>query len=139
MSVLADLWAVLKGDGIRLDEAEAAALGAPAGETISLWEAMQARHGSALAHVVCLALFLVQWRHCQDQLAGVPMAPNNYLRALLLLVLFAPIAGLVRVLRHAALLAAFCLLVTVLCALAAGFVILGAARGAAGLMFFFSR
>ncbi len=36
MTALSDLWAVLHG-GIALDDAEAAALGAPAGETISLW------------------------------------------------------------------------------------------------------
>ncbi len=95
MTILSDLWAVLKGAGIRLDEEEAAALGAPAGETISIWEAMQARHGNALAHVACLALFLVQWRHCRDQLAGVPMRTQNYARAMVLLILFAPIAALV--------------------------------------------
>nr|WP_295741568.1 hypothetical protein [uncultured Acidocella sp.] len=136
---LADLWATLKGDGIQLDIDEAAALGAPRGETISLWAAMEARHGSALAHVVCLALFLVQWRHCQDQLAGVPMQPVNYLRAMLLLLIFAPGAALVWLLRQLARPAGLCLLVTVICALAAVFVVIGAARAAASLMFVFSR
>ena len=102
MTFLSDLWAVLKGDGIALDDAEAAALGAPAGETISLWMAMQARHGSALAHLACLALWLVQFRHCTDQLAGVPMRVGNYLRAAVLLVLFAPVALVIGAVRRAA-------------------------------------
>lgn len=92
---LADLRAVLRGDGIALDEAEARALGGPAGETISLWMAMRARHGSALAHLACLGLWLVQARHCRDQLAGVPMRPQNDLRAAVLLLLFAPVALLI--------------------------------------------
>lgn len=100
MTFLTDLWAVLKGDGIALDDAEAAALGAPAGETISLWMAMQARHGSALAHLACLALWLVQFRHCTDQLAGVPMRAGNYLRAAVLLVLFAPVAFVIGAVRR---------------------------------------
>ena len=100
MSAVGDLWAVLRGDGIALDEAEARALGAPGGETISLWMAMQARHGSALAHLACLALWLVQFRHCTDQLAGVPMRAGNYLRAAVLLVLFAPVAFVIGAVRR---------------------------------------
>ncbi|MDE2472920.1 MAG: hypothetical protein KGL35_30465 [Bradyrhizobium sp.] len=87
-----DLWTALKGDGIALDEAEAAALGAPNGETISIWEAMQARHGVVLARLMCIALWLVQVRHCTDQLRGVPMTRGAYARAFVLLLLFAPIA-----------------------------------------------
>ena len=55
MTYFSDLWSVLKGDGIALDETEAAMLGAPGGETLSLWTAMEARHGVWLAHVACLA------------------------------------------------------------------------------------
>ena len=100
---LSDLAAVLKGDGIALDDAEAAALGAPNGETISLWVAMAARHGNAIAHLMCLALWLVQFRHCRDELAGVPMAPSNYVRAAILLIIFAPLVfaiGAVRKVVH---------------------------------------
>ena len=95
MRAVADLRAVLRGDGIALDEAEARALGAPCGETISLWAAMRARHGSAIARLACFALWLVQARHCRDQLAGAPMATQNYVRAAVLLVLFAPLAFLI--------------------------------------------
>ena len=102
MSAVADLWAILKGDGIALDEAEARALGAPTGETISLWSAMEARHGSAVAHLVCLGLWLVQFRHCKDQLAGVPMRTGNYIRAAVLLMLFAPFAFLIGEVRRLA-------------------------------------
>ena len=146
MTFLSDLWGILKGDGVRLDEDEAAALGAPAGETISVWVAMDARHGSALAHIACLALFLVQWRHCHDQLAGVPMQPVNYLRALILLLLFAPVAAVVWVtrqivwgMRQMAKPAAFLLLVAVIGVLTSAFMVIGAAKSAAALMFFFSR
>lgn len=85
MSYLSDLWAVIKADGIALDKTEAALAGIPGGYTISLWEAMQARHGSIKAHIACALLWLVQEHHCRDQLAGVPMHPNNYVRAILLL------------------------------------------------------
>ena len=95
MSAVGDLWAVLRGDGIALDEAEARALGAPGGETISLWAAMEARHGSTVAHLVCVALWLVQFRHCRDQIVGVPMQTQNYIRAIALLLLFAPLAFLI--------------------------------------------
>ena len=94
-----DLWKVLKGEGIALDDAEAAALGAPKGETISLWVALSARHGRVLAHLACLGLWLVQLRHCRDQLAGVPMQPSNYARAIILLIVFAPIAFVVGLFR----------------------------------------
>lgn len=85
-----DLWHVLTGAGIALDKKEAEALGAPAGETISLWCAIESRHGCLIAHIACLGLYLVQFRHCRDQLAGVPMHPGNYVRAAILLVLIAP-------------------------------------------------
>ncbi|MGC9271935.1 hypothetical protein [Acidiphilium sp.] len=94
MTYLTDLYAVLKGDGIALDETEAALLGIPNGETISLYEAMQARHGSTLAHIACALLWLVQEHHCRDQLANVPMQPNNYIRAFILLCV--PIAAVAR-------------------------------------------
>lgn len=97
--MLRDLWAVLKGAGISLDVAEARALGAPSGDTISLWAAMEARHGSAFAHLACLALWIVQRHHCRDQLRNIPMAPVSYLKAGVLLVLFAPVAGIIRLLR----------------------------------------
>lgn len=90
--MIRNLWAVLRGDGIALDEAEARWLGNLHGQTISVWAAMEARHGSAFAHLVCLALWLVQANHCQDQLCNVPMRPQNDLRALALLILFAPVA-----------------------------------------------
>ncbi len=95
MTYFSDLLSVIKGDGIRLDDEEAAALGAPSGETISLWCAMQARHGSALAHIACLALYLVQWRHCHDQLAGVPMKSSNYVRAFIALIAVAPVVAII--------------------------------------------
>lgn len=86
MSYLADLWSVIKADGIALDETEAALLGAPNGETISLWAAMASRHGVWLAWVAC-AVFsvLIQWDHCHKQLLGQPMKPVNYLRAIVCL------------------------------------------------------
>lgn len=91
IAALADLWRVFKGAGITLDRDEAAALGAPSGETISLWVAVANRHGNVVAHIACLGLYLVQVRHCRDQLAGVPMQPGNYVRAAALLVLVAPL------------------------------------------------
>lgn len=92
--MLTDLWRVLKGAGLKLDEEEEEALGGPEGQTISMWMALRNRHGNALAHVFCLALYLVQFQHCRKQLAGQPMAPRNYVRAIILLVLFAPVAVL---------------------------------------------
>jgi len=101
MRILNDLWAILKGAGIQLDEAEAAALGGPKGETISYWMAMESRHGVVLAHLACLALYLVQYRHCHDQIVGVPMQPVNYLKAIALLILFAPFAFSIGAIRAA--------------------------------------
>ena len=96
MSFLADLYEVLKTGGLQLDKAEAQALGGPKGDTISVWAAMESRHGSALAHVACAAFsVLIQTHHCRDQIAGVPMETQNYVRALVGLVLFAPVAGVV--------------------------------------------
>ena len=78
----ADLWNALKGDGIALDKTEGAILGASHGETISLWAAMENRHGKWLAHIACVALsVLVQYDHCHKQLVGQPMKRLNYLRA----------------------------------------------------------
>lgn len=101
MTAIGDLWAALKGAGIALDKDEAAALGGPAGETISVWAAMSARHGNLFAHLVCLGLWLVQARHCQDQITGVPMTWWNYLKAVVLLVLFAPLVPLIWLIRRA--------------------------------------
>jgi hypothetical protein len=105
--MLNDLITILHGDCIALDKEEADALGGPAGDTISLWAAMQARHGSAFAHIVCIGLWLVQFRHCTDQLSGVHMRPQNYMRAAVCLVAFAPIVAviwsirkMVRCLKH---------------------------------------
>lgn len=101
MTAVRDLWALLKGDGIALDKAEAAALGGPARETISVWAAMAYRHGSFFAHLVCLALWVVQARHCQDQLHNVPMSTWNYVRAIIVLILFAPVAFAIGAIRRA--------------------------------------
>ncbi|MDE1906634.1 MAG: hypothetical protein KGH75_09320 [Rhodospirillales bacterium] len=139
MKFLADLWGVLKGAGLRLDHDEASALGAPWGETISIWTAMEARHGSALAHAACLALYLVQWRHCRDQLAGVPMQAGNYVRAMVLLMLFAPVAALVWTIRECAKPAALIVLAVSVGGLAAAFMLLAGAKSAAGLIYLFSR
>jgi len=92
VSYLTDLWAVLKGDGIALDKTEAALIGAPNGETISLFSAIEARHGWIAAKVMCAILWLVQEHHCRDQLTNVPMKPNNYVRAFVLLCM--PVAAL---------------------------------------------
>lgn len=83
MAYFTDLWAVLKADGIAFDETEAALLGAPGGETISLWAAMQARHGVVLATIAC-AVFsvLIQTSHCKKQMLGQPMKAGNYVRAM---------------------------------------------------------
>ena len=86
MTYLHDLYAALKGDFIALDETEAALLGAPPGETVSLYAAFEAKHGVFWAHVACLVLFAVQAHHCKKQLLGIPMATWNYLRAAILLI-----------------------------------------------------
>lgn len=86
MSYFGDIFAVLKGDGIALDETEAALIGAPNGETISLYAAMEKRHGVWLAKLACAAFsLLIQRHHCSKQLLGQPMKPLNYVRALALL------------------------------------------------------
>lgn len=99
MSPLADLWAVLKGDGIALDRDEAQWLGNQHGQTISMWAAISNRHGSLIGHLVCVALFLVQWRHCHDQLVGTPMRPSNYIRAVALMILFGPVVFVIGCVR----------------------------------------
>lgn len=82
MIYFTDLWRVLRGDGIALDKTEAALIGVPNGDTISLYTAMKARHGVFLARVGC-AVFsvLIQRHHCAKQLDGTPMKPMNYVRA----------------------------------------------------------
>lgn len=96
MTYVSDLFSVLKADGIALDETEAAILGAPSGETISLWAAMEARHGIWLARLAC-AVFsvLVQWDHCHKQLVGQPMKPMNYVRAIACLLV--PIVAIIAI------------------------------------------
>lgn len=99
MTAIRDLWRIFKGAGIALDEYEASLLGAPSGDTISVWAAISNRHGNLIAHIACLGLYLVQWQHCRDQIANVPMRPGNYLRAAVLLIVVAPIvftAGAIR-------------------------------------------
>ena len=86
MTYLRDLYAALRGDFIALDETEAALIGAPPGETVSLYAAFEAKHGVFWAHVACLVLFAVQAHHCKKQLLGIPMATCNYLRAAILLI-----------------------------------------------------
>ncbi len=90
MSYFHDIYIVLKGDALDLDRTEAALLGAPGDETISLWSAISAKHGRLLGHIACAILsVLVQWDHCHKQIVGVPMKPMNYARALV--ALLAPI------------------------------------------------
>jgi|GEM_PF-4693461 hypothetical protein len=82
MSYLGDLWAAIKGDFVALDVTEAAILGAPNGETLSLYDALAARHGSALAHLACVVLsFVVEPGHCANQIAARPMGTLAYIRA----------------------------------------------------------
>ncbi|MDE2458621.1 MAG: hypothetical protein KGL20_05230 [Rhodospirillales bacterium] len=97
MTYFRDLWTILKADGIALDETEAALLGAPNGETISLWAAMEARHGIWLAYVAC-AIFsvLIQRDHCHKQLLGQPMKPANYVRTIACLLV--PIVAILAIL-----------------------------------------
>lgn len=77
-----DLWTVIKGDLIELDADEAKLFGAPAGETISLFAAMEARHGYTLACIACFCLsIIVEWGHCKNQLAGRDMSTMAYVRA----------------------------------------------------------
>ncbi|WP_298281281.1 hypothetical protein [Acidocella sp.] len=92
----ANIWSVVKADGIQLDETEAAILGAPRGETISLWAAMARRHGVVLAAIAC-AIFsiLIQWDHCHKQLIGAPMSGLDYFRATICLIVIPPGLGAV--------------------------------------------
>ena len=93
MTYLRDLYAALKGDFLALDETEAALIGAPPGETLSLYAAFEAKHGVFWAHVMCGVLWIAQAHHCKDQLLGIPMKTWNYLRAAVLL-LIAPLVVL---------------------------------------------
>ena len=86
VSYFSDLWLALKGDFLALDETEAALIGAPPGETLSLYAAFEAKHGVWLAHITCLVLWLVQAHHCKDQMLGIPMKTWNYIRAAIMLV-----------------------------------------------------
>ena len=82
-----DLWSVLRADGIDLDKTEEAILGGPEGDTISLWSAMEARHGVVLACIACFVFsILIQFHHCQKQLLDQPMLPANYIRATICLI-----------------------------------------------------
>ena len=94
-----DIWAELKGDGIALDRTEAALIGAPEGETVSLYAAMSARHGAVLARIAC-AVFsvLIQRGHCAAQISRQrPMSAQNYLRAFACLLV--PVFALCALLR----------------------------------------
>lgn len=90
VSYFSDLFSVLKGDFIDLDKTEAALLGAPKGETISIWAALESKHGKLLAHIACFVFsILIQWDHCKKQLTNAPMFFENYLRASFGLLIFA--------------------------------------------------
>lgn len=90
-----DLWDVLVADGIDLDKTEEAILGGPEGDTISLWSAMEARHGVILACIACFVFsILIQFHHCQKQLVGTPMLPMNYIRATICLIVIPIILAL---------------------------------------------
>ena len=93
MSYWGDIGAVLKGDFIALDDTEAAILGAPKGETVSLYAEMERRHGWLLARVACVIFsVLIQRGHCRNQLAGgKPMGEQNYIRAAICLVVLPPV------------------------------------------------
>ena len=82
-----DFVSLLLAGGLWLDREEAAQLGAAAGETISVWSAVSARHGWLIAKLACALLWIVQRHHCRDQLINVPMKPRNYAMAFVLLVL----------------------------------------------------
>ncbi len=99
--IFGDLGRLLLGASLKLDEAEAEALGGPEGETISIWAAVSARHGVLFARLTCLGLWIIQARHCEDQLNGVSMSNWSYLKALILLVAFVPIAASIGLFRWA--------------------------------------
>lgn len=88
MSYWGDIWSVLQADFMALDRTEAAVIGAPRGETVSLYAEMEDRHGALLAHLACVIFsVLIQPKHCANQLAGgAPMKPMNQVRAAVCLV-----------------------------------------------------
>jgi hypothetical protein len=82
MGYLANLWNALHGLGDSFDEAENAALGGPANETISIRVAKAEADGKRWGCWACAALsWLVQYRHCQRQLQALPMGVQDYIRA----------------------------------------------------------
>lgn len=83
---IANILAALTRDGIDLDETENAVLDGAPGQTISMRCALADARGALWAHVACAALTLVQFRHCQKQLAGVPMQWWNYCAAVFWLI-----------------------------------------------------
>lgn len=84
---LANLWYVLKRDGLALDDTEEAFLGGPHGESISLWSAFEDEHGVILAHIACAFFSIaIQFQHCKKQLAHEPMYAQNYIRAVICLI-----------------------------------------------------
>ncbi len=83
LQALKDVVRLAVGLGIKLDKEEEKLLGGPSGETISIWAAVSSRHGNAIAHVVCAMLWIVQVRHCWDQLHAVPMSAWDYAKAFL--------------------------------------------------------
>ena len=88
MTFFREVAAVLKGEFLDLDRAEAALIDAPPGDTVSLYAAMEARHGFLLARIACVLFsILIQWNHCANQApGGKAMRPQNYVRAALCLV-----------------------------------------------------
>lgn len=86
MPYLRNLYAALIRDGADLDITENACLDGLPGMTISMRCALADRAGKLWARIACAALWFVQVRHCQCQIAGVPMNACNYARAIIALI-----------------------------------------------------
>ena len=87
MGYFANLTSAAKAWGLALDRLEGAILGAPAGQTISMWAAQSAQAGSRFAKATCFLLsILVQCQHCQKTLSNQPMGWLSYIRAFALLI-----------------------------------------------------
>ena len=81
-SYLSRLWSALKNDGMDLDKTENALCDGDPNQTISMSAALAQQAGKPWGCVLCAILsVLVQSGHCKMQLAGQPMTPWNYLRA----------------------------------------------------------
>jgi hypothetical protein len=82
--------------GFQLDELLCAILFGVMDTTISLHVALEAKAGKKWACLFCKFLsWLVQRDHCQDQLDNVPMQLDNYIRALIGLLLLAALIVIV--------------------------------------------